>query len=162
EAVEPLLTIAETRDFFLSFAALGALQKMASPSAVPRILPLLTDEFLRPAAIQTLGVIGDEEIISPLVELLNKDKSSVSGVAESFAAFFYRFENISPSKGRDLAKQLRDMVDSGGKSNLLESLDEEDLFVLTPIVELAGRVRDEKIREKLAALVEDENIRHKA
>lgn len=155
EAVEPLLKIAETRDFFLSFVALDALRQIADESAAPRILPLLSDDFLHEAALETLGAIGNEEIVAPLVNLLNKDKFSATAVVRALATLFDRFQNSESVAGR-----ARKAIDANGKSNLLEALNNSNETDLVALVRVAGWFfDDEQIREKLAALAENENLR---
>lgn len=158
EAVEPLLEIAETRDFFLSFVALDALREISDERAATRILPLLSDDFLRQAAIETLGAIGNEEIVSSLVNLLNEDKVSAIAVARALASLFERFEK-DPAKSEIIIEQAQKTIDASGKSNLLEALNNSNETDLIALVRLSGWFDDEQIREKLAELLENENVR---
>lgn len=161
EAVEPLLKIAETRDFFLSFAALDALRQIAESAAAPRLLPLLNDDFLREAAIGTLGAIGNEEIVAPLINLLNEDKTSAIAVAAALVSLFERFRDDS-AQGESLVEGARKAIDENGKSNLLAALSNSNETGLIALARIAGWFDDERIREKLAALVENENLREEA
>lgn len=161
EAVEPLLEITGTRDFFLSFVALDALREIADERAATRILPLLSDDFLRQAAIETLGAIGNEQIVSPLVNLLNEDKVSTIAVARALASLFERFEKDS-AKSENIVEQARKTIDAGGKSNLLEALNNANEIDLTALARIAGWFDDERIRETLATLLENENVREEA
>jgi PAS domain S-box-containing protein len=157
EAAEALLEIAERRDFFLAFAALDALRQTADSPAATRILPLLTDDYLREAVIETLGVIGSEEVVAPLANLFNEDKSSAAAVAGALAALFERFE-----KSPEIVGRARREVGEQGKANLLEALENIDENDSTALIRVAGWFDDEKIREKLAALIENENVRETA
>ncbi|HLM01278.1 MAG TPA: HEAT repeat domain-containing protein [Pyrinomonadaceae bacterium] len=161
EAVEPLLKIAETRDFFLSFAALDALRQTVDETAAPRVLPLLGDDFLREAAIQTLGAIGNEEIVAPLISLLNEDKFSAIAVAAALAALFHRFRDDA-AKSESIVERARKSIDEGGKSNLLKALNNSNETDLKALVRIGGWFDDEQIREKLAELIENENVRDEA
>ena len=160
-AVEPLLEIAETGDFFLSFVALDALRHLADERHAPRILPLLQDDFLREAAVAALGAIGDEQIVAPLIDLLNKDKASTTPVAHALASLSGRFENDS-AKSEDMIERARKTIDAGGKANLLAALDESSEIDLTALAGLGGWFGDERIREKLLTLLENENVREEA
>ena len=71
DAVDALAEIAESRDFFLAFAALEALAKIGDARIAPRMVPLLEDELLREPAINLLGQLGDESAVAPLTALLN-------------------------------------------------------------------------------------------
>lgn len=160
-AVEPLLAIAETRDFFLSFAALDALRQIADQSITGRLLPLLKVDFLREAAIETLGAIGSEEIVPALVDLINEDKSSAIAAAKALDALFARCEN-DQAKSAALVERVRQSINEGGKSNMLETLDEAGEADLIPAVRLSGCLDDERIRRKLNVLIENKNVRQEA
>ncbi|HEX8736481.1 MAG TPA: HEAT repeat domain-containing protein [Pyrinomonadaceae bacterium] len=161
EAVEPLLKIAETRDFFLSFVALDALRQCAGETAAPRILPLLNDDFLHEAAIATLGAIGNEEAAAPLVNLLNENKFSAIAVARALASLFERFKDDS-AKSESIVERARNEIDANGKLNLLEALNNSNETDLTALIRLGGWLDDARIREKLAELIENENVREEA
>lgn len=155
EAVGPLLSIAETRDFFLSFVALDALRQIADASAAPRVLPLLNDDFLREAAVGTLGATGDETIVEPLVSLLNRERSAAASVAEAIGALSAHFAG-DPAKSALIVDAVRRTIDADGRTNLLEALQNSSENDSIRLVSLAGWIDDEKIREELAFLLESE------
>jgi PAS domain S-box-containing protein len=157
EAVEALLAIAETRDFFLSFVALDALRQIADESSAGRILPLLSDDFLRQAAIETLGAVGHAEVVPPLVNLLNVDEYSAPAVAQALAELAARTR-----RDAEIVEAARKAIDENGKSNLLAALDNANEIEAVALVRVAGWFDDEKIREKLADLLENENLREEA
>jgi PAS domain S-box-containing protein len=157
EAAEPLLAIAETRDFFLSFAALEALRQIAGPASAPRLLPLLTDDFLRPATIETLGLIGDESVIFPLVGLLNEDRSSAVAVADALGTLSERF-----AKGAAVPASVKKALAADGRANLLEALENAGENDLVALIRVAGWAGDESLNARLAALLENENVRQEA
>ena len=66
-AVEPLVKIAERRDFFLAFPAVQALALLGDTSVAGRLVPLLADELLSAAVAEALGVLGDDVVAEPLV-----------------------------------------------------------------------------------------------
>ena len=70
-AVDALAAVAESRDFSLAFPALDALASIGDPRIAYRLVPLLEDELLQTAAVETLGQLGDEEAVAPLAKLLN-------------------------------------------------------------------------------------------
>lgn len=161
EAVEPLLEIAESKDLFLSFAALDALRQIADESITTRILPLLNDDFLREAVIGTLGAVGREEIVSPIVSLLNQDKSYAPTVANALDAIFERYKNEF-GNGSVIADLARQSIAEKGKSNLLEMLDSAESESLKSVVRIAGWFDNERLREKLVDLLENEIVREEA
>ncbi|HEY8561033.1 MAG TPA: HEAT repeat domain-containing protein [Pyrinomonadaceae bacterium] len=160
-AVEPLLEIAESRDFFLSFAALDALREIADEAAAPRILPLLNDDFLREAAVETFGAIGDEGTVVPLVHLLNEEKATAAAVAQALAAIAAR-RAADPAKSAAIIESARAAIDAAGKSNLRGALASARAGELAPLIRVAGWFDDASLREKLAALLEDENAADEA
>jgi HEAT repeat protein len=161
EAVEPLLKIAESGDFFLSFAALDALRQIADESAAARILPLLNDELLREAAVETLGAVGNPDVVSSIVNSLNEDKVSALAAAHALGALFERFAGDS-SKGAKIIARSRKTINAAGKANLLDALNKTDESELVALIRLSGWFDDEKLSEKLAQLLENENVREAA
>src|SRR6266850_2918214 len=77
EASGALADIAESGEFFLAFPALDALAAIADPAAAARLVPLLGDDTLRPAAVTALSQLGDQAVVEPLV-LLMEDPGLVS------------------------------------------------------------------------------------
>jgi HEAT repeat protein len=71
DAVERLADIARSGDFFLSFPAIEALAKADDPRVGAALTSLLDNPLLRPAVVDTLAAIGDEDAVAPLVSLLN-------------------------------------------------------------------------------------------
>ena len=161
EAVEPLLKIAEAGDFFLSFAALDALRQIADESSAARILPLLNDELLREAAVETLGAVGNADAVAAVVNLLNEDKSAALAAAHALVALFDRFAGDS-TKSAEIIERSRKTVNEAGKANLLVGLNKTDENELVALIRLSGWFDDENIREKLAQLLENENVREVA
>ena len=85
DAVDRLTEIARSADFFLSFPAVAALGRTDDPRVGPALTSLLDDELLRPAVVDTLAQIGDEDAVAPLVAILNRGVDA-EGVAQIAAA----------------------------------------------------------------------------
>jgi HEAT repeat protein len=83
EAVERLAEIARSGDFFLSFPAVDALARSEDPRVGPALISLLDDDLLRPAVIEALASVADEDAVEPLAALLNRggDDDTVASVA---------------------------------------------------------------------------------
>lgn len=161
EAVQPILEIAETRDFFLSFAALEALRSIPDETIAARIVPLLSDEFLREPAIETLGAAGDYQSIAPLIELLNEDKFSVIPVAGALLNLFNRYKT-GDKTGEQIIEAVRRLVNPAGQQNLREAIEGKNETALNAAVKFAGWFNDEEIRVTLASLLEKSNLRESA
>ena len=69
-ALDRLMRIAESGDFFLAFPAIEALVRINDPIVAARLVPLLPDPLLGGAAADALGQLGDENAIEPLVAAL--------------------------------------------------------------------------------------------
>ena len=91
EAVEPLTRIAQSGDFFLSFPAIDALANTDDPRVVPSLRSLLHNDLLCPAVVDTLGVLGDEDCVAPLVELLNSGRGEPARVAAALEQIKERY-----------------------------------------------------------------------
>lgn len=162
EAVEPLLAIAEARDFFLSFAALDALREIADEATAGRILPLLSDDdFLREAVIETLGAVSSEEVVPPLINLLNDEPHAAPTVARALDVLFDRFEG-DPAKSDLIIEHARKAISESGKNNLLAALGGVNETDLIPLIRLGGWFENEKVAGQLAELLEDEALRLEA
>ena len=83
DAVEHLAEIAASGDFFLAFPAVSALGRTDDPRVGPALTALLDNELLRPAAVDTLAGIGDEDAVPPLIAVLNRgvDADGAASVA---------------------------------------------------------------------------------
>ena len=90
DAVEPLAAIAGSGDFFLAFAAIDALGKTDDARVAPRLCGMLDDQSLRRAVIDTLGSLGDEDCVAPLVALLDDGADQGADDAEAIASALER------------------------------------------------------------------------
>jgi HEAT repeat protein len=92
EAVAPLAAIAESADFFVAFPAIDALAKIEDAAVLPALVSLLDQEFLRPAVVDALASLGDEDCIAPLCALVNGGGAEASAVASALVAIAARYD----------------------------------------------------------------------
>jgi len=92
EAVEPLSRIASSGDFFLAFPAVDALARADDARVGPSLLSLLSNDLLRPAVVDALAALGDEECVAPLIGLLNSGEGEVGPVAAALVQIGRRYE----------------------------------------------------------------------
>jgi HEAT repeat protein len=92
EAVDSLARVAMSGDFFLAFPAVDALGKIDSAGVLPVLLSLLDDELLRPAIIDALSTLGDEDCIVPLTRLLDEGQAEPAAIASAIERIASRYE----------------------------------------------------------------------
>ncbi|HEU4795339.1 MAG TPA: HEAT repeat domain-containing protein, partial [Pyrinomonadaceae bacterium] len=157
-AVDPLVEIVESKDFFLSFVALDALAKIADERIVPRVVPLLEDELLREPAINLLGQLGDETVISPLTALLNAPGAPANLVAGALAAIRDRFEK-QYGEGRYIADLTAGEISPTGIQNLLDALESPGQDNLRSIALVLGWLKRPNVQRALTRLMGRDDLR---
>ena len=93
ESIDPLAKIAASDNFFLAFAAVEALSKTDDARVSPLMVSLLDQELLRPAAIDTLAAIGDEDCVPALARALNHPESPVGPLTAALTRIHARYED---------------------------------------------------------------------
>jgi HEAT repeat protein len=135
EAINELFQIAESDDFFLAFPAIDALAQLDNPQIAVRLVPMLQREMVRPAIIDALGKLGDEQILPPLVALLDRPGSHLLPVADALAAIHSRYEQQF-GEGEHIAKRVRDVAPQSAAQVLLGVMDETNGRQLRAIVRI--------------------------
>jgi len=121
EAVDDLLNIVESGDFYLAFPAIDALNRIGDPRVAPRLVPLLKNDLLMAPVSELLGNLGDEEVLSPLVDLLNQPGAHVTVIASAMAALCDRYETLY-HEGEHIADLAARCMAPAGLQNLLDAL----------------------------------------
>jgi HEAT repeat protein len=152
DAVDALVEIAESRDFFLTFIALEALTKIGDVRVAPRIVPLLDDELLAIPAVNLLGQLGDESIVSPLTALLNTPTAPAEAIADALASLRDRYE-AEYGEGAYIADLTRHEISPTGVQNLLEALETPGKEDLRSIALVLGWVRGAGVDRALTRLM---------
>jgi HEAT repeat protein len=137
EACEALVSIAETRDFFLGFPALDALGDIGDSRFATRIVPLLQDETLRDPAAHALAKIGDESIVEALAGLLNTPDAPIEAAAEALAVLRERYEQLY-GEGRHITDLCRTFITATGTRNLADTVIRSGPETLRPLVTVLG------------------------
>ena len=122
EAVEPLIALAESGDFFLAFPALDALATIGDQTVAARIVPLLDDEMLCRPAASALGQLGNDEVGPPLAALLNKQNAPVEMICSALATLYDRYEEMF-GEGGHIADLAADHIGPTGAHNLLRAFE---------------------------------------
>ncbi len=158
EATEALLAIALSRDFFLGFPALDALRQIGDTSIAPRLVPLLADRLLCSPTAVALGLLGDQEVVQPLVQLLNQVNAPTRAIAQSLAALYHRYENLY-GEGPHISDLFQESVTLNGCQNLLDSLSVANPEELKSLVLLLGWVDNQECAKALTRLLSEPAVR---
>ena len=161
DAVAPILDIAESRDFFLSFAALDALKEIGDGSVVHRVTPLLSDELLSEAAVAVLVAVGDVDVVEPIVDLLNRRRLTPASAAAALSELFDRYE-ADGSSGEQILNRFRQTIRDEGTSVLLDAVSLSRGPHTPKVIRVAGWIESDSVREKLVTLIEVESLREAA
>ena len=137
EAVDPLVGIAESKDFFLAFPALEALGEIGDPQVSSRLIPLLQDSMLCDPTARTLAMLGDERAAEAFVQILNNEDAPTETIAQSLVVLYERYEALY-SKGRSIAELCDRFVRPNGVQNLIDALARADGQTLRPLVLVLG------------------------
>ena len=137
EAVDPLVGIAESKDFFLAFPALEALGEIGDPQVSSRLIPLLQDSMLCDPTARTLAMLGDERAAEAFVQILNNEDAPTETIAQSLVVLYERYEALY-SKGRSIAELCDRFVRPNGVQNLIDALARADGQALRPLVLVLG------------------------
>ena len=158
DAVDRLLGIVESGDFYLAFPALDALATIADSRIAPRLVPLLSDEMLRVPAAQALGQLGDEEMVSPLVALLNRPGAPAGMICVALADLYDRHQRTY-GEGSYIAGLAGRFAGPAAAQNLLDALNVASDDVLRALVLVLGWMEGEAIDRALTKLLGSARVR---
>ena len=158
-AVEPLTRIAESGDFFLSFPAIDALARTDDPRVAAHLVGLLSNELLRPAVVETLGALGDEECIAPLLELVNAGDGDAAPVAAALEGIRDRYERTFAA-GDQIVEMARAAITPDGLRRLADAIERREA-PLAPLVAVYGWLGP-LATDALVALIGDPSVRVQA
>ncbi|MFB2936713.1 HEAT repeat domain-containing protein [Aerosakkonemataceae cyanobacterium BLCC-F154] len=167
DAVEDLVAIACGGDFFLAFPALDALKSISLKEVnLPKLafvanqlLPLLGDELLVTAVVDTLAFLGDSSVVSAIASLLNQPNPPVPNIVSAIGVLHDRYENAY-HEGDYIADLAFTAIDQRGIDNLLANLHDNKPDELRAIALLLGRCDgNPKTARALTRLLGEEIVR---
>ncbi|MGA9377523.1 MAG: HEAT repeat domain-containing protein, partial [Phormidium sp.] len=146
DAVEDLVAIACGGDFFLAFPALDALRSISLKETnypklacvASKLLPLLEDELLVAAVVDTLAFLGDASVVPALTNLLNQSDPPVSNLVNAIGVLYDRYENAY-HEGDYVIDLAFAAIKKQGIDNLLANVHHAKPEELRAIVLLLGR-----------------------
>jgi HEAT repeat protein len=160
-AVDALLEIVESRDFFLAFAAIDALALISDGSVAVRLASFLTDPALALPIVDALGSLGDDDMVAPLLEVLNRPDATVetaAAIADAIAGIHHRSERDF-GVGEQIVEQVRTAVTASGTQHLLEAMKIAEPERLRAVVRLLGWIDGPEVRAALARQLADAEVR---
>jgi HEAT repeat protein len=159
-AVEPLTAIAESGEFFLAFPALDALSQIGEASVAPRLAGLLTNELLRGTVAEVLGRLGDEDVVPPLVQLLNDAMAPTAVVADALANVHDRYDERYGG-GEHIAHLVRRTIAATGTQNLLDAVQRAGADDLHTIAKVLSWLDGRAVERALTRLLGQPSVRGK-
>ncbi len=160
DAVDRLATIAEEGNFFLGFAALEAIALIDDGTVAPRLAPLLADDLLRGTVAEVLGRIGDEDVVGPLVQVLNDATAPTDVVAGALAAVHERSETRYRD-GEHIADIVRRAISPTGTQNLLDAVPRATAEQLPAVTKVLGWLEGRAVERALTRLLGQPSVRGK-
>ena len=158
DAVDALAAIVESGDVYLAFAAIDALALINDRRVAQRLAPLLGHADLRDAVAAALGVLGDEEAVTPLIETLNTHAEATAAVAAALAAIDQRERRELGEVGH-IAGAMRAGLTPQGERHVLEALDDASPDALVALTRLVGWVRGDGADAALVRLLAHAHVR---
>ena len=125
DSIDPLSKIAASDNFFLAFAAIDALSKTDDARVAPLMVTLLDEMLLRPAAIETLAAIGDEECVPALARALNTPGAEAGPISAALVRIYSRYDD-GDGGGSCIAEAVADAVNADGRAGLAAAAKKDD------------------------------------
>jgi HEAT repeat protein len=158
EACDALVTIAEGGEFFLAFPALQSLRSIGNPSVAPRLVPLLADDLLRAPVIDVLGEHGDEDVVAPLLNLLNTSDAPADVIADALAGLYERYER-GYGAGEHIAGLARRGITARGSQRILDAVHQVGGERLPSLAKVLSWLEGEPVRRALSRLLGHQSVR---
>ncbi len=150
KAIPALLGIVKKGDEWSKFAAIDSLAKVGGEEVVAPLTECLQkgDELIRRSALEALGKTGHPKAIPSLIGVLKRvDESLRKRIIRSLV------ENYADHLSASLKGAERELL----LNELLESLNDDDLIFNFRIIEVMGRLREQRAVVPLTKLLDSPN-----
>ncbi|CAN2041624.1 PBS lyase [Candidatus Magnetomoraceae bacterium gMMP-15] len=158
KATQDLVALAESKDFFLAFPALEALKKIGDLHIEPNIISMLKDDMLTIPAVETLGAIGSEDAVIPLIKVLNQSGEPSCVSAQSLAAIYKRYE-MHYKEGSYISDLASQNITEIALKNLINCMNEACPDELPALVLVLGWMKGKIVEQALTTLLGEEGVR---
>lgn len=160
EAVDAITEIASQGDFFLSFPALDALSRIGERvPASPELVSLLHNPLLAPTAADVLGKIGDADVISPIVHILNTSPELTNLTVKIITDIYYRYQQ-GYGEGILISDLTRNELTDEGLNYLINILPETSPQDLPNFILVFGWLDSPPVEEALLELLQIPQVRN--
>jgi HEAT repeat protein len=125
---------------------------------VGRLVALLSDSTLQVPIVDALGVLGDDDVVPALIELLNGSADIAAAAAQAIASIHRRSED-QYGTGVVVADLVRAGVSAAGARHLTAALPSADGERLAALVRVLGWVRAAAADQALVQLLSNPRVR---
>ncbi len=158
DAVDPLLAIAESGDFFLAYPALDALAQIGDRRIAAQLVPLLASDVLRNPVAEALGQLGDERAVAPLVRLLDQQDAPVAIVAEALARIYQRYDD-DYGDALQIAADVARAVTPAATRKLIDAAAQVQAESLPSLARVLGWLEGPAVHKAMALLLGHQKAR---
>jgi HEAT repeat protein len=152
-AVEALILVIETRNFFRSFPVIQVLARTGDPRAVAPLAALLADDVYRLEVVRALGRTGSAQAISPILSLLKSPSDAIVRlVAVSLAELIERAEWAGTSEHVETVLRAQLAPWLGRLATALRGGDPQERAAIARVL---GRAGDASVLPAITAMLED-------
>lgn len=155
-AVEALIRVIESRNFFRTFPAIQVLARTGDPRAVPPLASLLADDTYRYEVVRALGRTGSARAIAPVLSVLKTPGDAVVRLVACSLA-----DLIERAEWTGAAEHLTSVLQQGIVPLLprfISALRGGDQEERTAIAKLLGRAGDASVLSSITALLDDSTV----
>jgi HEAT repeat protein len=149
---DAVASVAETRDFAVAFVALDALAAIGEPSVAHRLLPLIDDPMLAEPAVHCIGLLGSEEVVGSLMQLLSRPDAPVRAIAVALERIGERLDDYF-GEGVLVADLARAIAPPEAVGELVKAIPRSTDEELHALVTVLGWLRGQGIDAALAPLL---------
>ncbi|MGV3486808.1 MAG: HEAT repeat domain-containing protein [Planctomycetaceae bacterium] len=156
-AVDALIELVEDLDFDLAFPALDALAAIGDRRIAHRLIPLLQDALMQEAAIQALGMLGDEESAVCLLKWLADPGGTALKSAVAIHQIHQRY--VSSYGSDNIAKLVRQSGEPAMVAALRSSLGDSTVAEKRAVIAILGMLPGAAAEDALLDLLGEPELR---
>lgn len=157
-AADPLIQFVEQLDFDVAFPALDALAAIGDERMAHRLIPLLDNPLLKTAAIDALGILGNEESVVYLLEQLADASVPAGTIALAVERIHDRHESRY-GEGRVIAEIVKRSASPSAVAAFRSSVKSGKAAENTAVVTILGWLPDNTAVAALFDLLDRPELR---